>query len=144
MGGISREVCQFHRTIRLSRSHYVKGCINGGAAEVTLFVLHRIGLRPTTEQTQKHRLQHILGIRGVAGNPVRRAEDQTVMRSKTSFEFVRNRDRRVLFQYARQVTPPVLLYAPKDGQVIEFLQDTKTIFWSEWIDTDLLRKLLKN
>ena len=143
MRGIGREVCQFYRAIRLARSHYVEGCINRGAAEVTLFILHRIGLYPTAEQAQEHRLQHVLGIRGVAGNPVRRAEDQAVMRSETSFEFVRNRDRCVLFQYARQITPPVLSYAPKDGQEDEFLHDTKLFLERGGWHRILPRKLLK-
>jgi hypothetical protein len=60
-----------------------------------------------TQQAHKDRLQHVLSIRGVAGDPVRGAEDQAMVRAKNPFEFLRNRDCRFLYQYALQVTPPL-------------------------------------
>jgi hypothetical protein len=51
-------------------------------------------------------LQHVFGICRVAGNAIRGAEDQSVVRSKRSFEFAGNGDRRFLYQYASQGTPP--------------------------------------
>jgi hypothetical protein len=63
-----------------------------------------------TIQAQKHRLRHILGIRGIARNPVRRTENQAVIRPKYPIEFVRDCDNPFLCQCALQGTPPVALF----------------------------------
>ena len=64
-------------------------------------------MRRAAEQTEKDGLQHVLGIGRVAGDAIRGAEDQAVMRTEGALEFVRYGDRRFLFyQYASQGTPP--------------------------------------
>ena len=98
MGALSRQFRKLHAAIGLSRSHHVQRGVDCRPAQVTLLILHRIGVGCPAEQTQEHRLQHVLGIRRVAGDPVRCAEDQTVVGPKGPIEFVRNRDRRFLCQ----------------------------------------------
>jgi hypothetical protein len=73
------------------------------------YVFARVSVRSAANQPQKNGLQYVLRIRSVARNPVCRAEYQTVMRPKGSLEFARDRDRRLLSQYASQGTPPVTL-----------------------------------
>jgi hypothetical protein len=51
---------------------------------------------PAAQQTQKDRLQRIFGIARVPRDPVGRAENKLVMRSKRSLEFIRYRDCRFL------------------------------------------------
>jgi hypothetical protein len=58
--------------------------------------LQPIRLAPATQQPQKDRLQNILGIACVPRNPVSRAENKLMMRSKRSLEFIRYRDCRFL------------------------------------------------
>ena len=52
-----------------------------------------------------------------------------MVRPKSSLEFVRDRDRRLLNQYASQGTPPVLSLITKDGREPELLQR----FSAEWL-----------
>jgi hypothetical protein len=52
-------------------------------------------------------LQHVLGVGGVAGDAIGRAEDQAVMSPEGSLEFVWDRDSGFLDnEYALQGTPP--------------------------------------
>ena len=67
---------------------------------------------PTSpEQAQKYCLRHVLGVRGVAGDPVRRAKHQAVTRPKHPLEFARDYDCRFLCQCASQGTPPVTRFS---------------------------------
>ena len=82
--------------IGLSRSDHVQSRIDGRAPQITFRVFQRIGLVPAAQQTQKDRLQRIFGIARVPRDPVGRAENKLVMRSKRSLEFIRYRDCRFL------------------------------------------------
>jgi len=59
-------------------------------------VVHAVGLR-AAQQAQEDGLQNVLGIGCVAGDAVRGAKDQAVVRTEGAFEFVGDGDRRILF-----------------------------------------------
>ncbi len=108
------QIGEFDGWIGLSPSHHIQRCVDSRPPQVTFLILddvfYRIGARSPAGEPQKNCLQHVLRIRGVARNPVGRAEHQTVVSPKSSFEFVRDRDLRLLRQYALQGTPPVTLF----------------------------------
>jgi hypothetical protein len=58
--------------------------------------LHRVGCGRPAKQTQKDGLQHVLGVGRVAGDAVRGAENQAMVRPKRSLDFAGNGDRRFL------------------------------------------------
>jgi hypothetical protein len=82
--------------ICLSRPDHIESRVNRRAPQIAFRIFQRIGLAPAAQQSQKDRLQRIFGIACVPRNPVGRAENKLVMRSKRSLEFIRNRDRRFL------------------------------------------------
>ncbi len=97
---------EFDGAIRLTGSKHVECCIDGGAPEVTLFIVWCLRSAGPAQQAQEDGLQDILGVSRVARDAVGGAEDETVVRPKSSLEFVRNGDCRFLCQYASQGTPP--------------------------------------
>ncbi len=109
------QIDKFHSAIRLSRSNHVQSRVDRRPAQVALFILQNIRPGPSAEQAQKHGLRHVLGIRRVPRDPVRRAEHQAVICLKNSVEFGRDRDCPFLCQCALQGTPPVALFTTKDG-----------------------------
>ncbi len=106
--GFGRQIGQFDRPARLPRPDHIQGRVDGRPAQVTLFIFQNARPGPAAEQAQKHGLRNVLGIRGVARNPVRRAEDEAVIGLKYPVEFGRDCDCRCLCQCA-QGTPPIAL-----------------------------------
>ncbi len=96
--------------VGLPRPNHIQGRVDRCPAQVTFLILENTRARLAAKQAQKHDLRHVLGIRGVARNPVRRAKDQAVIRPKHPIEFVRNCDCSFLCQCALQGTPPVVLF----------------------------------
>ena len=68
------------------------------------------------QQAQKNGLQHVLGIRGISGNPVRRTEHQAMMGLKYILEpgiamwinLAGHGGDVFLFQRELQIAPPIL------------------------------------
>jgi len=86
-------------------------------------------VRPA-QQTQENCLQDVLGIGRIAGDAVRRAEYQSVVRTEGALEFVGDGDRRILFyQYASQGTPPCSWLSPvKTKGVGDYYMGDRRIF----------------
>ena len=105
-----RQVCEFHRAIGLSRSKHIQGRVDRRPPQVTLLVLQHFSMLAPAEHAQKHGLRNIFGIRGVARDPVRRAEDQAVISLKYPIEFARDCDGPFLCQCGLQGTPPVAFF----------------------------------
>jgi len=111
----SGEVREFHRSVGLPRPYHVEGRIDRCPAQVTFLILEcrlfeHIPARLPSEQSHKHDLGYVLGVCGVPRDPVRRAENQAVVRPKHSIEFARNCDCPFLDQCALQRTPPVAVF----------------------------------
>ena len=107
---------KFDGAIRLPGAKHVQRGVDSGPPQITFFVIERVFVRSgaalASEQAQKYRLRGILGVRSVAGDSVRGAEHQAVIRLERLDRIpVGIRDRPFLrqCQCALQGTPPVVL-----------------------------------
>jgi hypothetical protein len=87
--GISRargDIHQFERVIVPPGSNEIERGIHRRSSQIALLTVHGI-LTFATKQAQKDRLQNVFCVRCVAGDPVRRAEDERVMILENARQF---------------------------------------------------------
>lgn len=127
MGGTCWLFQKFYRLVRLSRSDHIDGSIDCCPAQVALLFFKRGGAGIPAKQAEKHSLQHVLSVRSVAENSIGSAENQAMIGSIDSLEFVGNRDYWFLGQRTLQVTPPS---TPSRLKTAEGMNYYSTIFWA--------------
>ena len=138
LGQRSRKILQGNSSGILPGQYDIERGVHGGAAQIAVVALHGAGRPVPPKHAKEHGLQHVFGIRRIAGDPVRSAEDHAVMGFEQVFEFVRNLfiDNGFLFICELQRPPPGSSYL-KTGDLPGYYNRSCTTWNCYASDTDL-------
>lgn len=125
--GTGRRFAERHGPGFLPAANDVERCVDGSAAQIALRFVQWFSRRVATKQAKEYRLQHVLGVGGIAGHPVRRPEDQSMTFLENPFDLGRDRSYVFLSDREFQGAPPV--FAPlKTGIEVGYYKLTGKLF----------------
>jgi hypothetical protein len=107
ISGRGGRIVQGHDRRFLARAHQVERSVNGGAAEIAFGIIERLRRAVAAQQAQENRLEHVFGVGGVAGDAVRRTEDESVTVFENALDIAGDRRSIVLSDREFQGAPPV-------------------------------------